>query len=102
MPVAWVYTHQDLGESVHADGSPILRPIVPLVIRVGVPAVLGVLDSGSPISVANADLFARLGVDIEVDEAVYLDAKGSHARRTATTNRGEFHAIAAIGVATQG
>jgi len=35
------------------------------------PAVLGVLDSGSPISVANGDLFAFLGIDIDVDEPAY-------------------------------
>lgn len=37
----------------------------------GMAAVLGVLDSGSPISVANADLFALLGVDIDAEDPVY-------------------------------
>jgi hypothetical protein len=44
----WVYAHQDLGEPVHADGSAILRPVVPLVVTPELPAVLGVVDSGSP------------------------------------------------------
>ena len=67
----WVYQHQDLGEPVHVDGSPILRPVVPLIVGADLPAVLGVLDSGSPISVASADLFAFLGVDIEADDPLY-------------------------------
>ena len=67
----WVYHHQDLGEPVHVDGSPILRPVVPLIVGAELPAVLGVLDSGSPISVASADLFAFLGVDIEADDPLY-------------------------------
>ncbi len=67
----WVYHHQDLGEPVHVDGSPILRPVVPLIVAAELPAVLGVLDSGSPISVASADLFAFLGVDIEADDPLY-------------------------------
>ena len=64
----WVYRHQDLGEPVHVDGSSILRPVVPLIVADVLPAVLGVLDSGSPISVASEDLFAFLGVDIVADE----------------------------------
>lgn len=67
----WQYPHQDLGEPVHIDGSPVLRPVVPLIIADGLAAVLGVLDSGSPISVANADLFAPLGVDLDRDEPAY-------------------------------
>jgi len=42
-----------------------------LIINAELPAVLGVLDSGSPISVASADLFTFLGVDIEADEPLY-------------------------------
>ena len=67
----WVYHHQDLGEPVHVDGSPVLRPVVPLIVAAELPAVLGVLDSGSPISLASSDLFAFLGVDIEVDDPLY-------------------------------
>lgn len=37
----------------------------------GLPAVLGVLVSGSPVSVANADLFGWLGIDIEHADPVY-------------------------------
>lgn len=33
--------------------------------------MLGVLDSGSPVSVANADLFRWLGIDIDQAEPVY-------------------------------
>ena len=71
MPGTWVYAHQDLGEPVHVDRSPILRPVVPLIVASDLPAVLGVLDSGSPISVANADLFTWLGVDIDSGEPLY-------------------------------
>ena len=83
MPRAWTYPHQDLGEPVHVDGSAVVRPVVPLVISGLMPAVLGVLDSGSPISVADADLFAPLGIDVERDEPVYevpLSVGGGFAR----------------------
>jgi hypothetical protein len=68
---SWVYPHQDLGEPLHVDGSPVIRPVVPLVVAPGLPAVLGVLDSGSPVSVANADLFGWLGIDIEHGDPLY-------------------------------
>ncbi len=71
IPGTWVYPHQDLGEPVHVDGSPILRPVVPLVVAPGLPAVLGVLDSGSPISIANVDLFTWLGIDVDAVEPAY-------------------------------
>lgn len=67
----WVYAHQNLGEPVHFDGSLVVRPVVPIEASAGIAAVFGVLDSGSPISVANAELFELLGVDIDVDDAVY-------------------------------
>ncbi len=70
MESSWVYPHQDLGEPLHVDGSPVIRPVVPLIVAPALPAVLGVLDSGSPVSVANADLFRWLGIDI--DQAVPL------------------------------
>jgi hypothetical protein len=55
----WIYAHRDLDEPPYPDRSP------------GVPAVLGVLDSGSPASVADATLFDLVGVDIEHDEPLY-------------------------------
>jgi hypothetical protein len=67
----WVYLHQDLDEPPYPDGSRVLRPAVPLVISPGLPSVLGVLDSGSPASVANAKLFGELGVDIDRTEPLY-------------------------------
>ena len=63
MSTSWSYPHQDLGEPLHFDGSPVLRPVVPVLIAETLPAVIGVLDSGSPISVANWDLLGPLGVD---------------------------------------
>jgi len=71
MATIWRCSHEDLGEPVHVDGSPILRPVVPIVVAVGMPAVLGVVDSGSPISVATADLFERLDIDIDSDQPAF-------------------------------
>ena len=42
-----------------------------LIVADVLPAALGVLDSGSPISVASADLLAFLGVDVEADDPLY-------------------------------
>ena len=71
MESSWVYPHQDLGEPLHVDGTPVLRPVVPLILTPELPAMLGVLDSGSPVSVANADLFRWLGIDIDHSEPVH-------------------------------
>lgn len=67
----WIYPHRDLDEPPYPDGSPVLRPVVPVVVSSGLPAVLGVLDSGSPASVADATLFDMLGVDLERDEPLF-------------------------------
>lgn len=67
----WVFPHQDLGEPLHVSGTPVLRPVVPLIVAPELPAMLGVLDSGSPVSVANADLFRWLGIDVDRSEPVY-------------------------------
>ena len=53
------------------DGAPVLRPVVPIAFAGAAQAVLGVADSGSPVSVANADLFRWLGIDVAVDAALY-------------------------------
>ena len=71
MPSTWSYPHEDLGEPLHVDGSPIIRPVVPAVVADGLPAVLGVLDSGSPVSVVNADLFNWLCLDIDTTDPIY-------------------------------
>lgn len=68
---SWVHLHQDLDEPPYPDGSLVLRPAVPLVVSPGPPSMLGVLDSGSPASVANATLFGELGVDIDRTEPLY-------------------------------
>lgn len=67
----WTYPHQDLEESSYPDGSPILRPVVPLEVASDVPSLPGVIDSGSPLSVANATLFGRIGIDIDTDSPLY-------------------------------
>jgi hypothetical protein len=53
----WVYMHRDLDQPPYPDGSPVLRPAVAVVVSSSLPAVLGVLDFGSPASVADATLF---------------------------------------------
>lgn len=68
---SWVYRHQDLDEPPYPDGSRVLRPAVPLVVSPGLPSVLGVVDSGSPASVANATLFGELGIDLDRAEPLY-------------------------------
>ncbi len=69
--VSWTYAHQDLGEPPFADGSALRRPVVPLLFDAGSPSVLGVIDSGSPMSVANSTLFSRLGIDVDHELPLY-------------------------------
>lgn len=72
MGLVWTYSHQDLGESRKINGAAVLRPTVPLIVAPHPPAVLGVVDSGSPISVCNAELFKWLGIDVETAEPTYV------------------------------
>jgi hypothetical protein len=67
----WIYPHRDLDEPPYADGSRVFRPAVPIIVAVGLPSVLGVIDSGSPASVADATLFDLLGVSVDVDEPLF-------------------------------
>jgi hypothetical protein len=50
------------------DGSPILRPCVEVATGAALHAYVGVVDSGSPICVADPALVAEAGVDIEATE----------------------------------
>ena len=67
----WSYDHRDLGEPPLPDGTPIRRPVVPLAVAPFTEDLLAVVDSGSPISVADAQLFKWLGVDITTVRPLY-------------------------------
>lgn len=67
----WRYAHQHLGEPPLPDGQPILRPIVTVAVSNHPQVLLAVVDSGSPISVADATLFSRFGIDLAVDEPLF-------------------------------
>lgn len=71
MATIWQYAHQDLGEPPFVDGSAVLRPVVPLLLAEDLPAVFGVLDSGSPVSIASADVFRWLGVDVGIEPPLF-------------------------------
>ncbi len=71
MARVWEFAHQDLGEPPFVDGTAILRPVVPLMLAADLPAVFGVLDSGSPVSVASNDVFRWLGVDPDASPPLY-------------------------------
>lgn len=49
----------------------IRRPVVPVAVNESAVRLQGVIDSGSPISAANAALFTGMGVDIDTDEPLY-------------------------------
>ncbi len=80
----WTFPHVSLDEPRLPDGSVIRRPVVPLSARTrSATQMQGVIDSGSPISAANATLFADLGIDIDRDEPVHevsLTVGGQFAR----------------------
>jgi hypothetical protein len=71
LPTDWSYPHRDLGERAYREGFAILRPVVPLKVDVLSEDLLAVVDSGSPISVADAQLFKWLGVDFARTEPLY-------------------------------
>jgi hypothetical protein len=67
----WRYEHLDLDEPRLPDGTAVRRPVV----TVGAPGSLrdyvAVIDSGSPVSVADWRLFPSLGIDIDRDEPLF-------------------------------
>lgn len=71
LPTDWSYPHRDLGERPIREGSAILRPVVTLKVEVLSEDLLAVVDSGSPISVADAQLFEWLGVDLLTAQPLY-------------------------------
>ncbi len=71
MAERWAYAHLDLGEPHLPDGSIVQRPVVTVAPVHSAQILLAVVDSGSPISVANARLFQRLGIDTERDKPLY-------------------------------
>jgi hypothetical protein len=69
--VPWHYPHRSLGEPDLPDGSAVRRPVVTLAVESIQQTLLAVLDSGSPVSIADASLFAVLGIDLTNDEPLY-------------------------------
>ena len=69
--VWWSYDHRDLGEPALPDGSRVCRRVVPLIVAPFSEDLLAVVDSGSPISVAEWQLFKWLGVDISRVRPLY-------------------------------
>lgn len=67
----WTYEHVDLGEPPLPDGSAIRRPVVLVVPGRRSSTLIAVVDSGSPMSVADASLFPSLGVDLNHDQPLY-------------------------------
>jgi hypothetical protein len=67
----WNYPHRDLGEQALPDGSPIRRPTVRVHMEGLSENLLAVVDSGSPISVADSQLFRWLGVDLSTAVPLY-------------------------------
>ena len=55
---------RDLGEPPLADSSPVRRPTVPL-LTLKTERHLGVIDTGSPVSVTSIGLLRRAGVDVD-------------------------------------
>lgn len=66
MDVPWVYPLRDLGESALADNSPVMRPTVPLLTQ-RAERHLGVIDTGSPVSVTSIGVLRRAGVNVDGD-----------------------------------
>ena len=70
-PGQWRYSNSDLGEAVLPDGQSILRPVVTVSVASSAIEYVAVVDSGSPISIADSGLFARFGIDPESDQPLF-------------------------------
>jgi hypothetical protein len=67
----WRYEHLDLNEASLPDGTAVRRPVVTVGGRDSEREYVAVVDSGSPVSVADARIFASLGIDIESDTPIF-------------------------------
>lgn len=67
----WRYDHVDLNEPRLPDGSAVRRPVVTVGAAGSLRDYLAVIDSGSPLSVADSRLFPLLGIDIDVEVPVF-------------------------------
>ena len=63
----WRFPHRNLGEHPLPDGTPILRPSVVISPGTADTPHVGVVDSGSPITVADPAFVASAGIDIAND-----------------------------------
>lgn len=70
----WVFTLRDLGEPRLPDGTPVMRPTVPLVtIDTQVTdGYFGVVDTGSPISVSSVSFAKRAGVEMDAEPVMLV------------------------------
>ena len=66
----WTFAHRDLDEPHFPDGSPILRPCVEVSPTATDAVYLGVIDSGSPITVADPAFLIAAGIDLDKDQPV--------------------------------
>lgn len=73
---SWRYPHVDLGERPLPDGSAIRRPCVTVASERSGIAHIGVVDSGSPISVADPAFLVHLGIDLSNQAPVMEIALG--------------------------
>ena len=67
----WRYEHLDLNEASLPDGSTVRRPVVTVGAPGSVRDYIAVVDSGSPVSVADSRIFASLGINIESDAPLF-------------------------------
>ena len=80
---SWRYEHVDLDEPRLPDGSLVRRPVVPVGAAGSLRDYMGVIDSGSPLSVADRRLFPSLGIDIDSDDPLFTSRWGSAERSAA-------------------
>jgi hypothetical protein len=66
----WTFAHRDLDEPHLPDGSRIMRPCVEVSNARTDDLYVGVVDSGSPITVADPAFVREAGVDLDTDEPV--------------------------------
>jgi hypothetical protein len=67
----WRYEHLDLNEASLPDGSAVRRPVVTVGAHGSEREYVAVVDSGSPVSVADARIFTSLGIDLGSDSPIF-------------------------------
>lgn len=86
----WRYPHADFDEAPFPDGPRVLRPAVRIATTGRTRFATGMIDSGSPITIASPGLLSDCGVDIQAPPIMTVPLRLGSAAGEVTVHRVEL------------